>query len=212
MARKAETFRPPPEASKLVNSTNTRQLIGEYEGFTDFERRFVENLLADPMMNASRAAKKAGTTSVEPNTIAHQTLMRPKVAALVSKKITERSQRLNISSDMVLQGLYRIATADIADAHDWDGNLKNIHDIPPELRQALDGIDSFKSFLGNQETGVTRKIRLSDRLKAWELLGKHLAMFTDKFAVRTIKTIEDLTPEEQLSLMKDLEEKLGTTL
>lgn len=43
--------------------------------------------------------------------------------------------------------------------------------------------------------------------RALELLGKHLKMFTDVSEVRTIKSLDDLTDEEAISLAKSIKEQ-----
>ena len=50
-----------------------------------------------------------------------------------------------------------------------------------------------RKFSGSLSPDITeREIKLADKLKALELLGKHLGMFTDKLGI-------DLQPSEKLS-------------
>jgi phage terminase small subunit len=43
-------------------------------------------------------------------------------------------------------------------------------------------------------------------LKALELLGKHLSLFSDNLNVRSIKSLEDLTDEEAVAIAKKISE------
>lgn len=96
----------------------------------------------------------------------------------------KRSKRTEITVDFVLQELALLAKTDLAEAYDEKGNLKPIHDIPVELRRAISGVKVFEEFdgFGTERTkiGETRELKLWDKLRALELLGRHLKLFTDK--------------------------------
>jgi phage terminase small subunit len=89
-----------------------------------------------------------------------------------------------ISRTDVLKILKNIATFDLAECYDEQGNLKNIHDIPAETRQAMAGIKVFEEFEGfgreRTKVGETREVKAWDKNKAAENLGRFHKLFTDK--------------------------------
>lgn len=81
----------------------------------------------------------------------------------------------------VLVGLKRIAMADIGEAFDECGRAISPSKISLGLRLALDRFDATETH--DPRTGTTTRkisIRLSSRLKALELLGNYLNIFSDK--------------------------------
>lgn len=75
----------------------------------------------------------------------------------------------------MISRLARIATADIREAYDDDGNLLPIKEIPDHLAAAIDGLD-----IEDGEYGRKVKLRLSPRQKALENLARHLKLLTDR--------------------------------
>lgn len=96
----------------------------------------------------------------------------------------------------VLSGLLRIANSDLADAYAEDGTLLPIRQIPVHLRLAIAGVEVKEEFEreGNRLvwSGYTKKLKLWDKNKALENLGRYLKMFTDKRELDVGKTLEDL--------------------
>lgn len=77
------------------------------------QRRFIEEYLID--LNATRAYKAAGYSVKSDNAAAvegHKLLRNPKIAEEVQKAMEERSERTEITADMVLRRWWDIATAD----------------------------------------------------------------------------------------------------
>ena len=72
--------------------------------------------------------------------------------------------------------------------------LKNIHDIDESTRRAISSLETFEEFEGygdnREKIGDTKKIKLIDKTKALELLGKHLGMFKDKIELNQDKPFE----------------------
>ena len=76
--------------------------------------------------------------------------------------------------DWVLMRLAAEATADLADLYE-NGGLKPITDWPLIWRQGLvSGLDVDETFLGGEKLGQVTKVKLSDRIKRIELIGKHI--------------------------------------
>lgn len=147
--------------------------------------RFVAEYLVD--LNGTRAAIAAGFAPKSAAVTASKLLKLPKVKAALESAMKERAERVAITADAVLQELWRIARSDLAKAFDGKGNLLPIHDMPPEARAAIASLDTEELFEGQgderQLKGLSRRARQWDKVKALELVGKHLGMFRDKIEV-----------------------------
>lgn len=99
--------------------------------------------------------------------------------------------------DLLVKELQLIATLDTGDAYDKNGNLKNMADMPANVRKAISSVDTFEEFEGfGQEReciGLTKKVKFFDKMKALELLGRKFAAFVDRTRVDVeSETLEDL--------------------
>lgn len=147
---------------------------------TDKQRRFVEEYLVD--LNATQAAIRAGYSKTSAAAIGYETLQKPYVANAISDAMAKRSARTLVSQDRVVKELARIAFADMRDFVTWgpDGvELRPSDDLCKD--------DSAAVFEVSQKAGKegpdSISIKLRDKLKALELLGRHQAMFTDNHNV-----------------------------
>ena len=141
------------------------------------QQRFVEEYLID--LNATQAAIRAGYAESGASVEGARLLANAKVGAAVSDGLKARSERAAIDADWVLKRLAAEADADIADLYADDGNLKAIKDWPLVWRTGLvagiDVLEEFETVDGKKErVGTVRKIKLSDRIKRIELIGKHV--------------------------------------
>lgn len=112
---------------------------------------FVEEYLVD--LNASQAAIRAGYSPVGASSKGSQLLATIKVRLEVDKRMAARSERTNISQDFVLSTI--VSTVN-------------------RCSQAEPVLDKEGTALGEY------KFDASNVLKGCELLGRHLAMWTDK--------------------------------
>lgn len=95
----------------------------------------------------------------------------------------------------VLLELKQLSFADRRQLFNEDGSIKDISEIPDDLAAAIAGIDieeCVEDDDGNVIKGRVRKMKLADKLKSIELLGKHLKMFTDKHEVTGAMSLEQL--------------------
>lgn len=140
---------------------------------TKKQKRFVEEYLID--LNATQAAIRAGYSPDTAKSIGSENLTKPDIQARIAKTMAERSKRTGVNADRVVTELAKIAFVNASDVIDADtATLKS--DAAPEDTAAIQSV-KVKTF---GEDGLEREIKMADKLKALELLGKHLGMFKDK--------------------------------
>ena len=154
-------------------------------------------------LHGTDAAIRAGFTPKSAHVQASRMLKNDKVVAAIDEQKAEQQERLKIDADYILKRLGREAEADIADLYDDDGNILPIKEWPLIWRQGLvSGIDVEDLYEGRgqdrERVGTVIKIRLSDRIKRIELLGKH----TDVQAFKEKVELGDATLEALLATGK----------
>ena len=140
---------------------------------TKKQKRFVEEYLID--LNATQAAIRAGYSPDTAKSIGSENLTKPDIQARIAKAMAERSRRTGVNADRVIMELAKIAFVNASDVIDADTATVKA-DALPEDTAAIQSV-KVKTF---GEDGLEREIKMADKLKALELLGKHLGMFKDK--------------------------------
>lgn len=74
--------------------------------------RFIEEYLADPELNGSRAVLKAGYKTNCPNRIATQLLCHPLISAELDKRRLERRERMELKADYLIAKLVEMIERD----------------------------------------------------------------------------------------------------
>lgn len=149
------------------------------------QQRFVEEYLIDA--NASGAAARAGYSDASAGRIGYQLLEKPHIAAAIRERQAERSRATRIDAAWVLNRLAQEAEADLSDLYAEDGSLKPVRDWPKIWRQGLvQGVETDEDPEGG---GRVRKVKLSDRVKRLELIGKHIGV--KAFEERVDVTVHD---------------------
>ncbi|MCC0013821.1 MAG: terminase small subunit [Rhodobiaceae bacterium] len=137
------------------------------------QHRFVQEYLLD--LNATQAAIRAGYSAKTARQVGAENLTKPVIAAAIFEAKADRSERTKVDSDWVLSRLADEADADIADLYNEDGSLKPVHQWPLIWRKGLvAGLDVEEIKAEGQTIGIVRKVKLSDRIKRVELIGKHV--------------------------------------
>lgn len=195
----------------MMNLPEERGIARE---ITRKQKRFVAEYIKD--LNGTQAAIRAAYSPKTANEQSSQLLTKLHIQAAIDEALRDRELRTQITADNVLIGLYKTACYDIAEAYNEDGTLKNIHDIPKEVRHAIVGIEVFEEFVGRGEDrikiGETKKVKFGDRTRAQELLAKHLKLLIDRIEIRVVNSWDDLSDEEQAKFIEDLGIKSGKLL
>ncbi len=143
---------------------------------TEKQKKFCEEYLID--LNATKAAVRAGYSKKTANTIAAQNLAKLSVQKYISELQREQSERTRITADQVLEELAAIAFSDrtelarvVSRQGETAVELTETKDLPDTVKKAVSGVKQGRN-------GV--EVSSYDKLRALELLGKHLGMFIDR--------------------------------
>lgn len=163
---------------------------------TEKQKIFADEYLVD--LNATRAYKVAYPKVKADSTAASngsRMLRNDKVAEYIQQRQRERSERTQITQDWVLQELYKIASANGTDyarvvevtAKNEDGDdlldsngdpimVDTVKIVPTE--QLTADQRAAVSTIKNTRYGVS--VETHDKVKALELIGRHLGMFKER--------------------------------
>ena len=127
---------------------------------TPKQAAFVREYLVD--LNATQAAIRAGYSAKTAGQIGDENLKKPEIAAAVQAGMDARSERTEISADYVLMGIREVAERCLEKAPVMVGRGEDRQQLTDDAGRNVWTFDS---------SGANR---------AFELLGKHLKLFTDK--------------------------------
>ena len=167
--------------------------------------RFAREYIQD--FNGARAAIAVGysekTARAAGSRMLTKVIVRDRLAELAKAKM----ESLDVSTERILLELARIAFRDVRKLFDLEGNLKSIKDLDDDSAAAISSIDHdelFQYFGEGQrkKIGTTTKVKMSDKVKALELLGKYRTLFTEK--------VEHVFPEKPMDCSRLSDEDLET--
>lgn len=143
---------------------------------TKKQKLFVEEYLLD--LNATQAAIRAGYSPETAGAIGAENLKKPQIQKAVARAMAERSRRTGVNAERVVRELAKVAFANA-------GDLIDSRDATLKADAASDDLAAIQSIKVKDmgDMGIEREVRLADKLKALELLGRHLGMFSDRLRV-----------------------------
>lgn len=145
------------------------------------QQRFVDEYLID--LNATQAAIRAGYSVKTAKEIGCENLTKPNIQEAIEKLMAERSKRTGVNQDRVIQELARIAFVNPQNVINADdGSVRA--DASDDDLACIQSV-KVKTMSGDKGYSEEREVRLNDKMKALELLGKHLGMFKDKVELET---------------------------
>lgn len=142
-------------------------------GLTEKQRRFVSEYLVD--LNATAAARRAGYSVRTADRIGPELLGKTCVSAAIRKALKARSEHTGITQSMVIEELAAIG---FANGTNFAQINENGHvELTPTGRLSK---RQRAAVVGVKETQFGVEIKLADKTKALELLGRHLGLFEGK--------------------------------
>lgn len=145
------------------------------------QEMFCRQYLID--LNATQAAIRAEYSPKTAEATASRLLRNVKVQEFLKVARDDMQKRLELTADDVVRQLSKIAMRDIKDFVDWgkDGTftLKAADEIDGTI---VDAIQEDITDFGEYQK-INRSVKFPDRMKALELLGRHLGLWNDKLKV-----------------------------
>ena len=151
------------------------------DSLTDKEIRFCQYYVIS--LKKAESARKAGYSVKHPGVAASEVLRKPNVKAYIKHLQTETAKRLNVTLENVIKELALVAFSSADDFLEDDGlggvRLKEFAFMSnvPAIKKIK--IKQYDDPLTGEKTGDFIEVDTQDKMKALELLGKHLAAFTD---------------------------------
>ena len=151
---------------------------------TEKQQHFVDEYLID--LNATQAAIRAGYSVKTADQQGSRMLANVKVQQAIAEHMAERSRRTGVNQDRVVLELAKIAFVRMTDVVDSNGRIRQ-----DASADDLSCIESIKYKESDNEFGgsVEREVKIASKMKALELLGKHLGMWNDKLDVNVTAPI-----------------------
>lgn len=158
---------------------------------TPKQKTFCEEYVID--FNGQRAATAAGWAEKTARVTASQLLTNPNIQAYIAELLEKRSKRTEVTADQVVTELAKLAFSNMGDFVNVRDGSVTITDFADLTRDQLACIAEVSET--TTKDGGTVKFKLHDKTKNLELLGRHLAMFTDKHEHGGSKELLDLLRE-----------------
>lgn len=144
-------------------------------GLNAQQLRFIAEYLID--LNATQAAIRAGYSAKTAKQQGNRLLTNVDVQRAIAEAQYKRAQKTETDAAFVLKRLADEVSADIADLYDENGSVKPVKEWPLIWRQGLvSGIKVAEEDSDDGAKVTIREIKLSDRVKRLELLGKHISV------------------------------------
>lgn len=182
---------------------------------TDKQKLFVEEYLVD--LNATQAAIRAGYSKKSAKQQGTRLLSYASISEAIAAAKQKRVETVQITAAWVLTRLVDEADADLADLYDENGALLPVPEWPEVWRRGLvQGVETFDEFDTPDEEGVreaigrTTKVRLADRLRRIELIGKHIDVqaFNERLAADFRSSDGSMSPKRDNWTDAELAEEL----
>lgn len=145
------------------------------EKLTPKQERFCNEYLID--LNATQAAIRAGYSESGAAVEGHRLLTNANIQDYISDLNKDRQESTGVSARMVIEELAKIAFSDIRDVLTVDNGLRDISMLDEKTAKAISSIKITEDKSMGEVIGETKEVKLWDKLRALDSLGKHFGIF-----------------------------------
>lgn len=147
---------------------------------TPKQARFVAEYLID--LNATQAAIRAGYSRRTANEQGSRLLAKASVKAAVADGQAKQLGKADLTAVRVLEEMRRLAFSDLRQAFDEHGNLKPIQELSDETAAAVASVEVIikNAAAGDKHTDTIHKLKVWDKPRVLEMLGKHFSLLTEQ--------------------------------
>ncbi len=167
------------------------------------QKRFVEEYMVD--LNATQAAIRAGYSKTSAQIIGFENLSKPIVADKITELARELSAKTAVTAERVVAEMATVAYTNMANYFSVgaDGSpCLDFSDLSPEQTAAISEITVHHYLVGKGEDArpaIRTKLKLHDKMRALEQLGKYLALFVTRVEHQGEVTIQhELSDRERM--------------
>lgn len=146
---------------------------------TERQKLFIQEFLKD--RNATQAVIRAGYSKNGARSMAVNLLANPNIAQEIDRLSQKRCEKVNVTVNDVLAELAKIAFTDMKDLASWTQSGVEFKPSSQLGNEKTAAISELSETVTN--AGGTLKIKKHDKVKALELLGKYLSMWSEKLDV-----------------------------
>lgn len=142
---------------------------------TDKQKRFCEEYIID--LNATQASIRAGYSENSAAEIGCENLIKPNIQKYISFLNEERQLNTGITAKRVIEELAKIAFSDIRNVLTVDNALADVKQLDDDSAAAIASIKVTEDKSMGEVIGETKEVKLWDKLRALDSLGKHFGIF-----------------------------------
>lgn len=141
---------------------------------TNQQKLFAREYLAEAKPDAEAAAIRAGYSENYARETGARLLNTPEVVLYISQLMDERASRLELSGDMVIQEIAKMAFSNMADYVKWNADDVILIDSADLTRQQTAAVSEVS--ITPSKYGDSIKFKLHSKEKNLELLARHLKL------------------------------------
>lgn len=169
---------------------------------TEKQKKFCDLFIK--LNNATQAAIQAGYSKKTARIIAQQNLTKLDIKKYIKKRVFRADKKRKVDAENVVQEIANVAFSDIGLVAEWNDEkglrLIDSKELDENNRKAIQSIKTSPS-----EWGMSKQFKMQDKLKALELLAKHLGLLDGQgnTGISTKDSIDELSRVVKKRLGKD---------